>query len=351
MDTKEKQKNASAAKRRSGQSAPAGTRSRTAARPAARKPRAPQATKKTAPAGTSAPVKRAASKRMPVRAKTQKTPERQPTPDVVYTEPGLFNRNRMILRLITVVAVVLALIFGISIFFKVETVTVAGCQKYTAAEVKEASGIRSGDNLLGLNNARVTSNIIGDLPYVSSVRVGIKLPNTVKIEIVELDVVYAVEADDGSWWLIRADGVVIEKTNSADAELYTKLLGVNLTKPVVGEKAVAAQPASQETTENGEPVPITVKAEEQLDTVISLMQYLEEYGVIGEAASINVENLSELEIWYGTRYQVLLGDTLDLKNKVARMKAAIDSASDTQTGILDVTFTIIPDQVICTPFG
>ena len=346
MDTKEKQRTAPAVKKRSAPKA------KTAKRPAAQRSRASQAVKeKSGQPRASAPVRKAVPRRTSVRAKTQRNSERQPTPDVVYTEPGLFNRNRLILRLATVVAVVLALIFGISIFFKVETVTVAGFQKYTAAEVKEASGIREGDNLLGLNNARITSNIIGDLPYVSSVRVGIKLPNTVKIEIVELDVVYAVEADDGSWWLIRADGVVIEKTNSADAELHTKLLGVKLTKPVVGEKSVAAQPPSQETTVDGEPAPITVKAEEQLDTAIGLMQYLEEFGVIGEAASINVENLSELEIWYGTRYQVLLGDTLDLKNKVSRMKAAIDTASDTQTGVLDVTFSVMPDQVICTPFG
>ena len=346
MDTKEKQRTAPAVKKR-----PA-PKTGAAKKPAAQRSRAPQPVKeKSAQPRTNTPVKKAAPKRTPVRRMIQRSPEKQPTPDVVYTEPGLFNRNRLILRLATVAAVVLALIFGISIFFKVETVTVAGCQKYTAAEVKEASGIREGDNLLGLNKARISSNIIGDLPYVKDVRLGIKLPNTVKIEIVELDVVYAVEADDGSWWLIRADGVVIQKTNSADAELHTELLGVKLTKPVVGEKAIAAQPPSQETTEDGQPAPITVKAEDQLDTAISLMQYLEEFGVIGEAASINVENLSDLEIWYGTRYQVKLGDTLDLKNKVSRMKAAIDTASDTQTGILDVTFTVMPDQVICTPFG
>ena len=346
MDTKEKQKTAPAAKK-----CPVG-RTGTVERPATRRPRSPQTAKGTGTSSrTVTQIKKVTPKRISVKTKEQRAFQKQYSPDVVYTEPGLFNRRRFILRLVTVLAVVLALIFGVSIFFKVETVTVAGCQKYTAAEVKQVSGIRDGDNLLGLNNARITSNIIGDLPYVSSVRVGIKLPNTVKIEIVELDVVYAVEADDGSWWLVRADGVVIEKTNSADAELHTRLLGVKLTKPVVGEKCVAAQPPSQETTVDGEPAPITVKAEQQLDTAISIMQYLEEFGVIGDAASINVENLADIEIWYGSRYQVLLGDALDLKNKVSRMKAAIDTASDTQTGILDVTFSVMPDQVICTPFG
>ncbi|MBR2311442.1 MAG: FtsQ-type POTRA domain-containing protein [Oscillospiraceae bacterium] len=346
METKEKKKTAPASERTASQGKTSSVKARSASHPVAGRTAV-----RTKPVKKAAPAKRPLPKRKVKRPSEQPTEQRKPTPDVVYTEPGLFNRNRVILRVVTVVAVVLALIFGISIFFKVETVTVAGCQKYSAAEVKEASGIREGDNLLGLNDAHITSSIIGALPYVKRVRVGIKLPNTVKIEIVELDVVYAIEAEDGSWWLIRSDGTAIEKTNAADAELYTKILGVKVTKPEVGEKTTAFQPHPQETTPDGETVPITVRAEEQLDTAVSIMQYLEEYGVLGAAASINVENLGDLEVWYGTRYQVLLGDTLDLKNKVARMKAAIDSAGDTQTGILDVTFTVMPDQVICTPFG
>lgn len=341
METKERQNTASPVKKRPVQKKQAGVRPRS---PAQKMQPPGNVKQKTAP--VKKPVRKVSSKESARRVMTRK-----PTPDVVYTEPGLFSKSKMILRLVTVVAVVLALIFGISIFFKVETVMVAGHKKYTAAEIKQASGVREGDNLLSLNNARITSNIIRDLPYVSKVRVGIKLPNTVKLEVVELDVVYAVEADDGSWWLVRADGTIIEKTNSADAELHTKVLGVKVTGPQVGEKAVAAQPISQETTPEGLPAPTTVNAGEQLSVAIDIMQYLEERGVIGEAASINVENLADLQIWYGNRFRVMLGDTMDLKNKISRMKAAIDSAGSTQTGILDVTFTVMPDQVICTPFG
>lgn len=331
MDTKEKRRSSAATPHKR---PPTG-------RTAPKKPTA----KKPAPVKKKVPVKAAAKPR------PQRPPDKQPTPDVVYTEPGLFNRNRMILRIATVAAVVLALIFGISIFFKVEKVTVAGNNKYTSGEVLEASGIRVGDNLFGLNNAKISSNIIAQLPYVGSVRVGIKLPNTVKIEIVELQVVYSVEADDGSWWFLRSDGVIIEKTNNADAGLHTKLVGVKITKPVVGEKAVAAQTsAPEETLPDGQTAPNTVKPEEQLDAAIALMQYLEECGMIGEAASINVSNLTALQIWYGTRFQVDLGDTTDLKTKVSNMQKAINSMSDTETGILNVATTNSKGEYTCIPF-
>lgn len=293
--------------------------------------------------------KRTAQTTAATKSRTRRsTPVKQPTPDVVYTQPVAFNKYRFLLQLATVVAVVLALLFGMSIFFKVKDVTVTGNAKYTVWDIREASGIQEGENLLTLSEPRISNNIKTKLPYVDQIRVGIKLPDTVKIEIVELDVVYAVEAQDGSWWLIRSDGGVVEKTNSADAQQHTKILGVKLTQPSVGEQAVALQP--QQTTEEGETVPVTVLASEQLQAAQTIAQFMEDAGVIGQAASIDVTNLGNLEIWYADRYQVTLGDTMELGYKIKSMKQAIDQMGDYQSGVLDVSYTIKPDEVIYTPF-
>ena len=301
------------------------------------------------------PVKRSAvAEKVKVRRRT--SAPKKPTPDVVYTQPGPFNRNRFLLRLATVVAVVLALLFGMSIFFKVKTVTVAGNNKYTAWDIREASGIQEGENLLTISEPKLSSNIRSKLPYVDTVRIGIKLPDTVKIEIVELDVVYAIEADDGTWWLMRADGGIVEKTNSADAQLYTKVLGVQITQPTVGQQAKAAQPVPEETTEDGQTVPVTANAAQQLDTAISILQFLEDSGIIGEAASVDVTELNDLELWYGDRFQVMLGDSTQLAYKIGLVETAIDEYMEAyDSGVLDVSLTIQPDpeqeyQVIYTPF-
>ena len=59
------------------------------------------------------------------RTRPAKKPQPKPTaPEVVYTQPKVFNRNRLIMRLLTILAVVLAFGMGLSIFFKVENVTV-----------------------------------------------------------------------------------------------------------------------------------------------------------------------------------------------------------------------------------
>lgn len=283
---------------------------------------------------------------------------KQPAPEVVYTQPQPFNRTRFLLRLATVVAVVLALIFGMSIFFKVEDITVSGAEKYTPWEVSQASGIQSGENLLTISKAKASGQILSNLPYVERVRIGIKLPDTVNIEIKERDVVYAIEANDSAWWLMSADGTVVEQTNSAVANEYTKVLGVQLDAPAAGQKAVAAEPQAQidpsATTEESQALeitlPVTVKGSERLDTVLTILQYLEGNGVLGQMASVDVSDMGAIELWYADRYQVSLGDTTQLGYKISSMKKAIDQEKDYQSGILDVSFTIWPDKVGYTPF-
>lgn len=279
---------------------------------------------------------------------------KRPTPEVVYTQPETFNRGRFLLRLATVVAVVLALVFGMAIFFKVSVVEVSGINKYTAWDIREASGIREGENLLGINAPRVGTKVKTALPYVDKVRVGIRLPDTVLIEVVELDVVYAAQDTGGAWWLISSDGTVVDSTTASESGKYTQLLGVQLQTPAVGQSCIAAEPVPDETQASEETVitlPATVKSSEKLSAALTIFQFLEEVGVIGEAASVNVEDLSQIELWYGERYQVKLGDSTQLKYKVQSMKTAIDQMTSYQTGVLDVSFTTWPDEVGYNPFS
>lgn len=350
MDTKDRNRPTGQTRR---QSATAGTRKRTASsagkRPATRTQQrsgsAVGTQTRRRPAGTANAQRRRA---MTAPQTRRGAAVKQPAPEVVYVQPGPFNKYRFMLQLVTVLAVVLALLFGMSIFFKVKTITVTGNEKYSAWDVREASGILEGENLLTISEPRISNNIKSKLPYTDHIRIGIKLPDTVKIEIVELDVVYAVEAVDTSWWLMRSDGGLVEKINAADAERYTKIVGVQITNPEIGVQAVAAQP--QQTEENGETVPVTVLASQQLETAISIAQFLESGGIIGEASSIDVTNPASLELWYGQRYQVILGDTMELGYKIRSMKAAIDQMGDYQSGILDVSFTTWPEEVGYTPF-
>lgn len=293
------------------------------------------------------------TKRRPAPAKKRTAEKKQqtsaPGADVVYLPPKPFSRSRLALHLVTVGAVVLAFVLGLSVFFKVDTqkITVSGADKYTAWEIANASGIRDGDNLITFSRARAAGNIKTALPYVKDVRIGIKLPDTVNIEIVEVEVTYAVRCDS-DWWLVSSDGRVIEQAPEGTEDNYTKILGVQLEDPGAGQQAVAMQPAQTATDAEGFLIPVTVTAAKQLQTALDIAGFLESNRIIGEAASIDVNDLGSIQLWYGTRYQVDLGDSSELLLKISQLKAALDQyLGPHDSGILDITD---PQKVVYTAF-
>ncbi len=271
-------------------------------------------------------------------------------PTIVYTPPKPFDKRKFLLRLATVVAVVLALVLGMSIFFKVSNVTVSGTEKYTPWDVREASGIRDGENLMTLNKSKIGGNITTKLPYVKKVRIGRKLPDTVKIEIQEMNVVYAIADEKDSWWLMDASGKIADSVSSSEAKSYGKILGVRLQSPSVGAQAVAME-AVPETDEAGAPIPVTVQENERLRAAIDVLESLEENGVIGQVANLNVSDMTMIELWYEDHYQVLLGNAEKINYKIQSMVKAIAQQKDYQRGILDVSFTTWGDQVNLSPFS
>jgi hypothetical protein len=300
------------------------------------------------------PVAVAAKKR-----KTAVRPRRHnpDMPRVVYTPPKPFNRSTLLLRLATVVAVVLALTFGLSIFFKVEHINVSGAEKYDPWIVKEASGIEIGENLLSFGETKACAKIKIALPYVDQVRIGIKLPDTVNIEIKEFDVLYSIRDAAGSWWLINSAGTVVDKVDSATAGERTQIKGVRLGAAVIGQPGQAQEEAAPPTTEGTDPTtyPIQETAADRLRVALEIAEHLESYGILGDIASINVEDLGDLELWYGTRFQVRLGDADRLNYKIKCMNAAINGKDPENTlkeydsGVLDISFTIKESQVIYQP--
>ena len=283
------------------------------------------------------------------RARTGKKPQQ----DVVYTQPKPFIRNRFLLRLATVAAVVLALVFGMTIFFKVDEdkITVSGTVKYDPWIVREASGIVDGENLLTLSKGRISDNIMSQLPYIKDVRVGRQLPDTVHIQVTELEVVYAAQDQDGAWWLMNADGKIVDTCAAANAEDYTRILGVKLAAPKIGSAAVAYE--IEQTTENEEKTtaPVTVFQRERLDTAVKILQYMESTGLIGVITTVDVTELGDIQMWYGSRFQMLLGDTTELARKVKALAQAVKKMGNYDTGTLDASFTFWPTEVGYTPFS
>lgn len=285
------------------------------------------------------------SRRKPMPARRRRTApakQEQTAPEVVYQPAQHFNRNRLILMLVTVAAVVLAVLTGISVFFKVEKHSVNGCNKYSAEQIWEASGIQNGENLLTLGIPKAAAKIIEELPYVESVRIMIKLPNVVHIEVVESEVVYAVQENTSAWWLVNSSGKVLDRVPAGSEGKFTKLIGVQIQSPVPGNAAAAYENGSSVTPEA-----------QRLQIALNIVQYLEQNQIVGTAASVDVSDMSNLNFWYGKQYHVKLGNDENLLYKVSYFKGYLDrpKADPNESGELDLSFTASPDQGFFNSFG
>ena len=274
-------------------------------------------------------------------------------PAVSYNQPTPFNPRRLAMQLGLVAAVVVAFLLGVSVFFKVEKVVVYGNRSYDAWTIREASGINEGENLMAFGAAAAGDRIMKELPYVEKVRIGVTLPNTVNVYVTEYDVSYSLEADDGSWWLMTSDGRIVEEIDVGRSAAHTIIQGVKLSSPVVGEQAVAVENGPETSTnEAGEEieVPVITTGKDRLEAAQTIMASLELCDVLGEVATIDVSQTGNMSLWYGVRFEVLLGGSKNMDKKIAWMADTIDQLEEYQTGTLDVTFTARPDQAVFTPF-
>lgn len=270
------------------------------------------------------------------RRQKARTSSRKNTPEVVYTPAKAFNRKKLLLHILTIVAVAFAVFLGLSIFFKVDTILVSGSGRYSEWTVAEASGIEKGDSLLFFGEASAASKIIDKLNYVTAVRFDIKLPGTVTIIVEEAPTAYAVQDTGGGWWLITGSGRVVEQVDSVRAGEHAVVKGLALQSPTLGQDAVAANTA---------PEGSVITGADRLAAALQIIRAVEKNEMFDKVVGVDVSKLQALELRYEDRFQIKLGDLSDLDYKIAALRSAISTMSPYETGILDASDAATTHQV------
>jgi hypothetical protein len=212
-------------------------------------------------------------------------------------------------------AVVAAVVFGVAIFFKVNTIEVQGNAVYSAEQIIKASGIEKGDNLLTDQQAhRGGQHHRPRLPYIESVSIGRTLPDTVVIKVQETDATFAVTTDTNTVWLINPSGKAIEKVNTLSSEEYSQLLGVTINNPAGRTEGHGRQPGESRRRARG--------AGSALDGT----------GITEHIASLDVTKDYDIVLWYGDQYEIRLGGTEQLDYKVQYLSAILGKAERLSAG-------------------
>lgn len=272
-------------------------------------------------------------------------PPREEVPEVIYTPAKPLRRGKFLWKLVSMAAVVAAVFLGLSVFFRVDTITVAGADKYSPWMLREASGITAGDTLLSISEARVASRIISKLPYVGEVKVGVRLPGTVEIQVTELQVTYSIEDENGAWWLISSSGRAVEQVTLEKALGYTRVEGLVIRTPQPGQ-SIQAMPGQRIDPGDGSAETLDQsEADAQLAALTVIMTGLEENRIIGEVAVIDVTDPKALRLEYPHLLTVRLGDIQRMDYKLSYLASAAGELDENQGGELDLTLEYTEDAV------
>lgn len=238
-----------------------------------------------------------------------------------HTRRRRHHRSAAVLyKLLSVVVISGAIVAALTLFFKVETITVSGTTEYSSEEIITASGVKQGDNLFLLNKYEIYESILEKLPYVSSVSISRKLPDTLLIKVTDSNQGGVIE-DHGTYWVLSAEGKLLGKR--AEAGRGALITGLTLAEPEVGKKAAV---------EEGQ--------ERALKQLLDLLAALEEKGMLQGVGSFEFSQESVISIKYADRYVVKFPYGADFPYKLTRLGQVIErleEQGDQRAGVLDLT--------------
>lgn len=229
---------------------------------------------------------------------------------------GGFGR---LLRPLSVILAAVAVVAALTLFFKVENIEVTGTGRYNADDIIAASGVETGDNLVLLDRYRVSQRIYTALPYITDVRPKPKFPNTLEIEVTETQAVAAIQGA-GGYWLLSANGKILEGADESAAADYLQITGVQAENPEVS--APLALPEDSYIT---------------ADRLAALLTVLLERDALTRSDVIDCSDSRKLVLQYDGRLQVEMFYDADFDLKVTCLLSAVDKLEPNETGVLRMT--------------
>ena len=232
------------------------------------------------------------------------------------------KKNRSVLSAsLSFIAICAALVFGLSVFFKVSAIEVEGNDLYTAQEVIDASGIEEGDNLVFVNCIAADSRIYSKLSYIENVSVTRKLPNKVIIKIVESKGEAAI-AYGGEMWILGTDCKLLQKADASQTADMITVTGINPTAPTLGETLVG------DASDTGK---VTYLAE--------MLTAMSRFDMCDDITKIDMSNVASPEFDYLGRFTVKMGSYENVEYKIELLLSAVNMLEDGDTGTIDLSLS------------
>lgn len=209
-------------------------------------------------------------------------------------------KQTMAMSILVVGALAALIVLACSQVFVVRDVMVVGNRNLLREEVVTQSGVKIGDNLLGISD-QTLKQALEQNRYIEYLGHGFDYRGTLTLRIQErlgMAVVY----DLGYYYVLDASGVVLECAGSA---YPTGVAGPKVT-------GLDLSPNSRVTV--GERLPVHDKG--QLEAMETVLTELESTNMLGRTSEMSVKNTDNIYILTAEGAKIELGDTGSLRTKL-----------------------------------
>ena len=233
-----------------------------------------------------------------------------------FTKP---KRHSSISAPLMFIVVIVAIIFVMSVFFRVSDIEVTGNTHYTDEEIIRAIDIEQGDNLFFFDRFVAISRVFAKLPYIEEVTVVRKLPNKVTIEVVESTALAYINLGDEKWTLDH-NCKVLGKAADGETDQLIQVDGIDPGTLLIGE---------QLTTADGDTAIVEQLAE--------ILYQIQERGLTSYISLVDITDTSDVRLNYGGRYTVKLGNSSDIEYKFGMLVNAVGKLGAEDVGLIDLS--------------
>lgn len=231
------------------------------------------------------------------RKRRQKTPEQM--------RRRVSRRQRffhMIGRILFLGILLAAAILALTVFFKVDTITVEGAQKYRAEEIVAGMDVKQGDNLYLWNKVKVCDALLEKFPYLESVQIRRHLPNALVVTVTECSASVAVSSN-GGYLLLSEQGKALEQ--SATNNGLPVVTGMTLTDVPLGQI-------------------LPRESSDAAEDLLTILQTMDAADMLGNLDYINLSDLHDIHIVYQDRFDIRVGSVDNLAYQLRFAQTVIE---------------------------
>ena len=205
--------------------------------------------------------------------------------------------------------------------FNLKNINLNETEKYSKEEIVSKAGIEIGKNTF-LEFFTSDKKNVSTMPYVESIKLSVKFPNEINIEVIErTGKYYAYDKDKNIFYILSEDGYILENAdinNKKEDEIL--LVGITFDNEVMLGKKINDIDLTK--------LKIFKKIEKEfIDDKIN-----------GKITKISFEN-SLTTITINDKLSVIFPNDTDLEYKMVFLKTILESIPEDSVGIIDMTKT------------